>query len=92
MKEASLESIEFAIRSVDTLLGDSNYPDWQRVREALLMFAAFLKDEPPGTPCAFSPWLARFVVDSWPLGSDTTAAVVAAEREFMEHLQRSNRH
>lgn len=75
--------LDLAIQEVTGVCEDPHYPQARAIRAELMKMRGPEDAEVAGIPKT----LARIVVDSWPLGSDTTEAVVAAEAAYWNWRQ-----
>jgi hypothetical protein len=72
--------LELAIRAVSDVRKDKSYPGAQMICARLVELKSSARIELVATGSAGT--LSRAVIDSWPLGSAATEAVVAAESSY----------
>ena len=78
--------LDRAIQAVTLVCEDPQYPHASAIRVELMKMRGLADVEAGGSPKT----LAQMVVDCWPLGSDTTEAVVAAEVAYWNRRQKGS--
>lgn len=79
-----IDRVDAALQLVDSVTDETHFPGRLQVRNRLLAMRAELLTNSLPPRAMRTPILARLVTDSWPLSSELSEAVSAAERSYRE--------